>query len=393
MPPPASSVVVPYLDRSVLLADVNDVLDEDGRPIGEIRASARVRRSVETAYVMCPYPGSRSQRPQLMNASALTAVTQHWPAVLGVLHAARLASIDPPNGPARLLDIARTTATVLALPAFLLHSRRLPSSSRHVPAFVAAAHKTAAGLFGLAKNCLLSRVAEGQPHGRVVESATSLHRYAEESGILRSRTGIEACAGPPHLMREVLELLVDGTCRTQPDPRPLRALIGDLAELVGYARSVIDLTLWTGVVGVWSRAALASLREHLDLNGYAAHQQRAFCDATIEGALRLPRDVQRAYARGAALLLRDPVHQRLCTALTAGSELDSSGALESYILAAEHDALCVFTDLRAQIQAVLGWPSSPAGRDRDVIARCFGLLPSAFMASRSRSDRDDRTDD
>lgn len=53
--------------RRVLLADVNDLLDEDGRPIGEIRASEAVRRTVRSAYVLCPYAGSRSRTPRLMN--------------------------------------------------------------------------------------------------------------------------------------------------------------------------------------------------------------------------------------------------------------------------------------------------------------------------------------
>lgn len=410
--------------RRVLLADVNDVLDEQGRPIGEIRASESVRREIKSEYVLCPYSGSRSHTPHLMNVSALDQVTSNWPSVLGILQYVRKAYVRKAYvadsaSELPLIELARIAAAVLSVPAYVLYSEPCSLPSRSVPAPFAAAHKMCAGLFGLCKNRLLSEVAAGKPYEEVTESAHSLYRFAEESAALLSRTGIEACAGPPVLMNDALSLLVAGSCRSAIDTGLAESLINSQESLIEYAAAVIDLTLWLNVFVVTFQDAVAEICSRIEkLSGSCDNEliKRAisdardykhdgFSDATVAGVFQFPQGVRTEYAQGATVLFSDRRHRKIQELLKADStlpmdrEVDSgtrslihslekkmntrsaefvaAGIHKAIIL--ENEAVCIFFDLQTRLHRALNWPAVSRDEASATLASVFGLLPGAYV--------------
>jgi hypothetical protein len=405
--------------RRVLLADVNDLLDEDGRPIGEIRASESVRHAVKTVYAMCPYSGSRSRTPRLINSSAIDQVISNWNKSLGLMEYVRMGCIAESSHSPPLIELARTSAVALAVPAYLLYSEpcRLPSGS--IPVFIAAAHKMNAGLFGLCKNRLLSQVALGNKYKDVTDSSAALYLYAEESGSLLSRTGVEACAGPPSLIVEALDLLVDGSCRSKRDVQAAEKLLGNRESLLNYAYAVIDITLWLNVFAICCQNVVENLHSRIErvnslfnsefidraysaANGY---RLEGFSDPTISGIFQFPEAVQVQYAIGAANLLCYPDPHRVSAML--GSEIQDTlyggvdSLTQSFITSMqnrlpnedarflaegifrarvlEREGVQIFFDLQSKLHKALNWtPPSPKDTPR-ILASVFGALPSDYI--------------
>lgn len=414
---PASSLDISYDYRRVLLADVNNLLDEEGRPIGEIRASKIVRKAVRSEYQICPYSGSRNRKPHLMNTSALGQITSHWPNVLGLLSYVRSACIPEATSHPRLIELARVSAVMLTVPAYLLANERGSLSSKPIPAFVAGAHKMSAGLFGLCKNRLVSRAAMGEDHLQVTESVASLYRYAEESGALLSRTGLEACAGPPRLMLEALRVLVEGKSREETFGSDIRDTIRCMASLLKYANAVIDMTLWMNVFALCCHETMENLHSFLEAarTGFepefvtractmlTEYRQYGFSDPTLSALLQLPLAARSQYAAGAASLLRyvgpeqvnamlgNDEHNDLekCTfwrAFPATSSVenlpDAKAALGSIVfrvLVLEREGLRAFFDLQSMIHEALGWTPPSRSRVATILTSTFGALPGEYV--------------
>jgi hypothetical protein len=405
--------------RSLLLGDVNDVIDSDGRPIGEIRASEPVRRAVTTRYVPAPYPGSRKASGLPINASALRQVSTHWPEVLGVADTVRRAHERRwPSAVPGLFDLARLSAVGLQLPAFI-HHRAGPEAPTTVPAFVAASHKVLAGIFGLSKNLLLDEVAGGTPYDQVPADPVQLAAIADGRGMLVGRSGSEVCAGSPAMIDELLHLLVTGApTRSSVAPTPIRSLVPDTDRYLDYAGATIDLTLWLLCLSLRSRELVRSLGTTIDrASGSGAGAGAAAADAydvagasdrivrtavaldavatetMVAGASRLflTIDVARA-APGLVDGLRPPHGdevdgvtawiartgrlERMPEALVA-----DLSALGARCLLTERDAIAVFTTLERAVLRALGHEQPPAGTGAATVRTLFGALPSEWFGA------------
>lgn len=62
-----------------------NIIDDDGRPIGENRAHEKCKLNVPMDYRSCPYKGSRKNHANPMNVSALKRMHKNWKAVLAIL--------------------------------------------------------------------------------------------------------------------------------------------------------------------------------------------------------------------------------------------------------------------------------------------------------------------
>jgi hypothetical protein len=249
--------------RAVLFGDVDNYVDEAGRPIGEIRADPRVRALAATTYRACPYPGSRRKSGRPMNVSALRQVGRNWDLVLGLIgllgRTIRKSGGNADTRSMALLDVARAAHTGLQLPGYLMFRSDAPMEDSGVPVFVAAAHKVLAGVFGLAKNALIWRVANGDPYEAVIADPTWLANFAESSGLLVGRSGTEVCAGSPDMLADVLEAIVAGLALTDAQER-LIGLGVDVDALLGYADAVADAVLWSIAFAVRARSLVRELR-------------------------------------------------------------------------------------------------------------------------------------
>lgn len=182
---------------SAVMFDVNDIRDDEGRPVSERRAEMAVRAGVEMDMRECPFSGPRQGR--WMNASALMQVSGHYNAVMQDFAALRrlLVAGDP-----AWEDILALVLGQLARPAVTLLRTR--SAAGPVPAADAVAHKLAAGLFGV-----LRSVHERLALGAVVPvTSKAFLAVVDETHALVGPA--EVCAGSPQMIRRVSESVVDG---------------------------------------------------------------------------------------------------------------------------------------------------------------------------------------
>ena len=338
----------------LLLGDVNDVLDSSGRPIGEMRASEAVRRTVETEYRACRYRDRRGRTGLSMNFTALRHLAEEWPQVLGTIAYVRRATLpDREADRLSLLDFARVAGNGLLLPPFLLLRAGRDPLDGCVPSFVAAAHKLLAGVFSLAKNLLVVHVATGRPFDVPADPA-ALARFAEHSGMLVGKTGHEVCAGPPGLIAEALELIAVGHSRTPPDEEAVAGVVGDPERFAHCADALRDILFWHLVVAVRSRELVSTFGGDAEL--LADFTARGF------GAHGLPVDdlgprAGEALVQGVAALMTDLRTDELegpLFAFSPGAERCSPGETTARTLAAEADALEMFDRLRATVDECTG---------------------------------------
>lgn len=182
---------------SKVVFDLNDVRDDEGRPISERRADATVRAGVEMDMRECPYSGIRHGR--LMNMSALAQISNHYNAVMAEIAAFRgQLGRDEASWP----DILAVVLDQLARPAIRLLQQRDPH--RPVPAQAAVGHKLAAGLFGVMRT-LHERLALG---ANLPVTADLFMQLVDETGALVGAS--EVCAGSPQMIRKTAVTLVEG---------------------------------------------------------------------------------------------------------------------------------------------------------------------------------------
>ncbi|MDC8758412.1 hypothetical protein [Janthinobacterium fluminis] len=382
--------------RAIILGDSNDLPDEEGRPVGEVRASEPVRKARPTLYAICPYRGSRQRSVRMMNVSALRQLTSVWPQPLAILSQVRRMHGIQPGAPPPLLTLCRIGFTALCLPAYLAY-RSAPCA---IPVSIAATHKMCQGLFGLCKNLLIDRVSRGENFRETVANVGDLYRFAEHSGILLSRTGIEACAAPPAMISEALRLLVLGTLHDEEEHASAGAWHGDGEPLLAYSAAVADMTIWTTVSAIALRSAMerviaarAELAGHTgvaceDAPAPAGYLLSGLNDAVIGPVLAMPDDIRHHYALGAIAL---------CSTHAAGAGLralldrcgpadltlppaaqDRAACLMDTALGIENDALRVFDYLQQRVMAALGRPALPFSSLATTVSETFGHLPSHY---------------
>jgi hypothetical protein len=189
---------------SDLLYGLEDMKDDEGRPIGERRASSAAKTGVPMVLKACPYKDERKGTD--MNVSALSQITTYLEPVLRDLGAFRntqgfedtsweiilSAVIDQLNGPAR----------------HVLSGKKGP-----IPAQLAVGHKLAAGYFG-AVSRLLAEELLGRGREPTVEVFLD---FIKEGRFLIGAS--EACAGPPVMIAKATSVLFYGSAREKVDSK------------------------------------------------------------------------------------------------------------------------------------------------------------------------------
>ncbi|MEQ1658382.1 MAG: hypothetical protein ABL896_06345 [Hylemonella sp.] len=188
---------------SAVIIDLNDMMDDEGRPISERRADAPVRAKVEMDMRECPYAGARQGR--WMNMSALAQVSRHYNPVMAEIAAFRQ---QVGGAQAGWSDILAAVLDQLARPAIHLLQQR--DTRGPVPAQVAVGHKLAAGYFGVMRT-LLERLALGQ--ALPVSTDAFLALVDETSALVGTA---EVCAGSPQMLRNASKVLVEGNPTNEP---------------------------------------------------------------------------------------------------------------------------------------------------------------------------------
>lgn len=230
---------------SAVVFDLNDMLDDEGRPISERRADAVVRAGVEMEMRECPYSGIR--HGHLMNVSALVQISHYFNHA-----AAEMAAFRREAGPdASWFDMLACIVDLLSQPAIYLLQQR--DAAGPVPARTAVCHKLAAGFFGVLRG-IHERLAVG---AEVPLTVDGLLQVVDEMGALVGAS--EACAGSPQMIRRACTALMDGIPASTAGIGPARLSLARCLALqvqLGIFWNLYDqVHLWALIRG--------PLREHL----------------------------------------------------------------------------------------------------------------------------------
>lgn len=185
---------------SAVMFDLNDMLDDEGRPVSERRADAVVRAGVEMEMRHCPYAGIRHGK--WMNASALMQLSRHYDAVMDEMAAFRRQAAGVT---ASWDDLLAGVLDQLVRPAIHLLQRR--DARGPVPARIAVGHKLAAGFFGVMRD-LHERLALGAD--LPVSVGTFLDLVEQTTALVGPA---EVCAGSPQMIRNTCSTLIEGADR------------------------------------------------------------------------------------------------------------------------------------------------------------------------------------
>lgn len=224
---------------SGLIYGLEELLDDEGRPVSERRAPSAVKQGVTIELRRCPYQDDRHGQP--MNVSALAQITKHLDAVLEDIRAFRSSATSLGAGAAAaspggddFSDVLCAVIDQLAGPA--VHVLRQRDVVPPVPARCAVGHKLAAGYFGVVRE-ILCGAALGEPCPRTV---AGVMQHVRKTRALHGAS--EVCAGPLPLIERTTDVLLRG----QSDRRVPDARVAIAAALTQQVRLSIAWEIFDG---------------------------------------------------------------------------------------------------------------------------------------------------
>jgi hypothetical protein len=188
-------------------------LDADNRQVGEANVFppyARLDRP--TLWRTCTYSGTRYQTERPMNVTALRIMRNQWRQMMVIIRRVRDSYMGRfPQVAARgwtVGDIERMTVCVLALPAYMLlrTEGRIENGKLH-PA-LSSAFRLTDGLRMLMHHMLFIPFGEPTRSSETPMTAPEIHAYAERNFSFHTAQGV--CAGPPAMVDDFLEVILDG---------------------------------------------------------------------------------------------------------------------------------------------------------------------------------------
>jgi hypothetical protein len=175
----------PLAFQAASLRELEVLLDDDGRPLGE-----HAERPEKSEQAQCPYAGSRARAGRPMNTAALGQLRRHFSDALLVLGAAH--DFDASAPPLVAVEAC------LALPFYVARNGVVPTA-------VAVAWKAAKGLRPVLRSMHLARALSLDD---AVITAAEVVDEADNSGALVGNR--EVCAAPPAMLLAAVGALLMG---------------------------------------------------------------------------------------------------------------------------------------------------------------------------------------
>lgn len=217
---------------SELVFDLDDCLDNEGRPVSERRANMATRTGVEMDMRVCPYSDKRNG--QWMNMSALNQVSAHYTDVMATLVAFRQAqkAAGEDGWPA----VQAAVIDLLLQPALARLLLGPQASAGRIPAQAAVAHKLGAGFFGI-----LRLVNDRYASGLTLEFSVDafLDFVARRDALIGAA---EVCAGSPQMIRKTTLGLFDAKAEAGSEANGMTAARLAVARIL--ALQVVVGTFW-----------------------------------------------------------------------------------------------------------------------------------------------------
>jgi len=405
-------------------------VDRDSRPLcGEaIIDDPAFRKSLEQRA--CHYAGSRRDHPLPMNVSALRQMTHNWNEILATANALRaLFTARQAATPDSLALGMRVAYGGMCLPLFLLYRATDPMSDGQVPGFVSSLHKASIDIATSTQLMLAESFKQGGPEAALMaEVVPGILDFVEREGLLVGQKGV--CAGPPQLIRELLEVMVHGRGRRLGEPSTALDELGDLTGALPYVDELIKIWIGKhlviahnarlmdaleeraraiGATGVQAADVDARIREHrareshpVLLSNVIARQDRVLRSLDFPQYERLLRAVE----TGASFLEwtdRAPANRLLQHARAGIAGEDSAETLEKVRWIAgdglderlmdfavcallnavrmEQLALRFFASTETNIKAALGLTGAPKALSTQDLTAVFGMTPRQYLGA------------
>jgi len=403
-------------------------VDRDSRPLcGEAVVDDSVfRESLEQRR--CPYAGSRHDHALPMNASALKQMTHNWDEILVTANALRTLFATGPAGLAGSVALGMRVAYAgVCLPLFLLYRAAGPMRDGEVPGFVSGLHKASIDVATSTQLMLVESF--GEDDGRQTPSSDGVVQaiidFVEREGLFVGQKGV--CAGPPQLIRELLEVMVHGRWRRSGRKSGAVEQLGELTGLGAYvdelskiwiakhlliahnARLMDRLERRAGAACLSAAEVDARIREHrareshpVLVSNVIARQERASRSLDDAQYGRLLRMLEAAAGLLAWPGDRQSANRLLEHALAglAGEEQAEilpnvkriadhrlDGQVATLTVAAlidasrmEQLALRFFASTEANIKSALGLPGTSRPLSSQDLAAVFGMTPGRYLA-------------
>jgi hypothetical protein len=188
-------------------------VDADNRQVGEANVfPPYMRLDRPTLWRTCTYSGTRYQTEKPMNVTALRIMRNQWRQMMVIVRRVRDSYIARfPEVAARgwtVGDIERMTVCVLALPAYMVlrTEGRVENGKLH-PA-LSSAFRLTDGLRMLMHHMLFIPFGEPTRSSETPMTGPEIHAYAERNFSFHTAQGV--CAGPPAMVDDFLEVILDG---------------------------------------------------------------------------------------------------------------------------------------------------------------------------------------
>ncbi|HEY2030802.1 MAG TPA: hypothetical protein VGH20_16510 [Myxococcales bacterium] len=246
-------------------------LDQEGRQVGEANSFPdRMRLKLPTEYKTCGYAGTRYLDDMPMNMTALRSMLAHWKPVLRATLLFREEFLrrypQYPDGSWKVGDLHFMTSGVLALPAIQTMRWRNPVPNGELDPVLSSLFRVIDGI-RMVSAYMLDLYERPMTHDTPVRPR-DISGAAEREDQYRSGRGV--CAGPPAMIDELIETVMNGkpVAGTDGQPGPWIADIPQALDygLLGRQLAATISTVWVKMGGAYQHI-LDALRRMPDLNG------------------------------------------------------------------------------------------------------------------------------
>jgi hypothetical protein len=276
-----------YLEVFVPIFRVAHIaVDADGRHVGEANVFPRaLRTETPTEWMSCIYGGTRYMADAPMNVTALKAMRAHWPQMMAALRRIRAAFLtrcpEAENG-WTIGRIERLATAVLCVPSYQLARCDGPVENGDLHPALSSLFRVTDGLRMVMHEMLFVPIGEPAMSPDDPTTVEQIHEYAERNYSFHSETGV--CAGPRHMVREFLEVLIDGDKADLYDffafDRDVDAALADVDAAMDYA--FLGLRTYAATFSFWplmarvyeSLATIAQLAAADGAEGFVAFDRR-----------------------------------------------------------------------------------------------------------------------
>lgn len=234
----------PFLE-ALVPGFVDQLIDEDGRPLAEDNAPDALKVGVAFDYQACPYADGR--RGGSMNTTALRQLASCWPEVLDDLLVLRAVFMRHFPVEMSYFLLARLADFLTSLPGFLVRTSVLKADD--VPRDLSGLFKAAQGLYLTANDALL-------PGGHEVAfDPVSVQAFLDHTEAHRIFwVGEKVCAGSPALVRRFVTLAIEGDA-SSPASSWLAPHVQGVAA-IRYAELKLQAQMARRVFDAWMQDAL-----------------------------------------------------------------------------------------------------------------------------------------